>query len=53
MTPEQLAEQHWEFIQEWLHMIYVGAFVHGFKHGTQAALACELRLKGEPSESRD
>jgi len=30
---KQLAEEHWEWLEKWLHMIFVDAFVHGYKHG--------------------
>ena len=29
----QLANEHWEFIERWLEMVYKDAFTHGFKHG--------------------
>lgn len=32
---KELAEQHWKFLERWLHMIYVDSFVHGFKHGQE------------------
>jgi len=32
-TPEQLAEEHWKWLETLLHKIYVDAFVHGEKHG--------------------
>lgn len=38
MTDEEaraLAEAHWEFIERWLHMVYVDAMVHGIKHGQE------------------
>jgi hypothetical protein len=44
MTAEQveevkkLAEAHWEFLERWLHMIYVDAMIHGVKHGAELAL---------------
>lgn len=31
------AEQHWKFLERWLHMIYVDAYVRGFKHGAEYA----------------
>jgi len=32
---KELAEAHWEFIEKWLHMVYVDAMIHGIKHGQQ------------------
>lgn len=32
-TAEELAEEHWKFLEKWMHIIYVDAFVHGHKHG--------------------
>ena len=29
------AEEHWKFLQRWLRMVYVDAFIHGYKHGRQ------------------
>ena len=36
-TPQQLAEEHWEFQERWLHMVFVDSFVHGYKHGQEDA----------------
>lgn len=33
---KELAEKHWEFIEKWLHMVYVDSMVHGIKHGQQS-----------------
>lgn len=30
------AEEHWKFNERWLHMVFVDAFVHGYKHGLEA-----------------
>lgn len=30
---KELAEEHWEWIESWLHLIFVDAFAHGYKHG--------------------
>ena len=27
------AEAHWQFMEKWLHMVFVDAFLHGKKHG--------------------
>ena len=38
MTEEEakeLAEAHWEFLERWLHMIFVDGMVHGIKHGRE------------------
>lgn len=37
MSKEE-AEEHWKFLESWLHVIYVDAFVHGFKHGVDEAI---------------
>jgi hypothetical protein len=29
----KLAEDHWEWLEEILHKIYVDAMLHGYKHG--------------------
>ena len=31
-TPEQLAEEHWMFLERWLEMMFKDGFIHGFKH---------------------
>jgi len=36
MTPKELAEAHWNFQERWLHMIFVDAFLHGYKHALEA-----------------
>ena len=30
-----LAEEHWEFLEKWFHLIFVDGFVHGYKHGRE------------------
>ncbi len=30
---DTLAEAHWLFLQKWLRMVYLDAFIHGYKHG--------------------
>jgi len=30
---EKLAEDHWEWLEELLHKVYVDAMMHGYKHG--------------------
>ena len=32
------AIEHWKFLQRWLRMVYVDAFIHGYKHGRQDKL---------------
>ena len=35
MTDEearQEAEEHWEFLEKWLHMMFVDAWMHSRKH---------------------
>lgn len=29
---KELAENHWEFMEKWLHMAFVDGFIHGAKH---------------------
>lgn len=39
MTEEgakELAEEHWTFLERWLHIVYVDALVHGIKHGVRS-----------------
>ena len=31
----ELAEEHWKWVETWLHIVYVDAFVHGYKHGVE------------------
>ena len=33
--PKKLAEEHWEFQERWLHMVFVDAFIHGWKHSQE------------------
>jgi hypothetical protein len=33
----KMAEDHWEFIERWLHMVYVDTFIHGYGHGVEDA----------------
>ncbi len=40
MTTEEarvLAEAHWEWVETWLRLVYVDAFIHGAKHADDAA----------------
>jgi hypothetical protein len=30
---EKRAEAHWHFLEKWLHVIYIDAFIHGYSHG--------------------
>ena len=32
----ELVEAHWEFLERWLHMVYVDAGIHFFKHGVES-----------------
>lgn len=34
---EKLAEEHYSFLEKWLHMIFVDGFVHGYKHAKKDA----------------
>lgn len=39
MTEEearQKAEKHWEFLEKWLHMMFVDAWMHSWKHTEEA-----------------
>jgi len=31
----RLAEEHWKFLEKWLHIIFVDDFIHGYKHGVE------------------
>ena len=31
----QKAEEHWVFLEKWLHMIFTDAFIHGYKHAKE------------------
>jgi hypothetical protein len=33
--PQELAEEHWKFLEKWLHQIFVDGFIHGYKHGKE------------------
>jgi len=35
MSFEEEAEKHWDWLAELLHEVYVGAMVHGYKHGLE------------------
>ena len=39
MTEKEIAEAHWTFLERWLHIIYVDAWVHGYKHGKEDSLS--------------
>jgi len=32
---KKLAEEHWKWLESWLHIVYVDAFIHGYKHGCE------------------
>lgn len=32
-SPENLAIEHWDWLQTLLQKVYCDAFVHGYKHG--------------------
>lgn len=32
---KRLAEEHWKFLESWMHRIFVDGFVHGYKHSEQ------------------
>jgi len=32
---KEKAEEHWKFLERWLHMVYVDCFIHGYKHGKE------------------
>ena len=34
---KELAERHWQWLERLLHELYVGAMIHGIKHGTKAS----------------
>ena len=29
------AEEHWKFLEKWMHMVFIDAFIHGWKHGEE------------------
>jgi len=31
----QLAEEHWIWLEGWLHKVFVDAFIQGYKHGRE------------------
>lgn len=37
---KKLAEDHWKWVETWLHMVYVDAFIHGHKHGGENKKLC-------------
>ena len=30
------AEAHWKWLETWLHLVYVDAMLHGYKHGVES-----------------
>ena len=34
-TAEQIAEEHWSYTSKIMKLMYIEAFVHGFKHGKE------------------
>jgi len=32
-TPQQLADEHWNWLETILRKIFKDAFIHGYKHG--------------------
>ena len=44
---KELAEQHWLWLERLLHEVYVGAMVHGIKHGTETNRPPGVREYGE------
>ena len=32
---QDLAEEHWKYVESICHKMYVDAFVHGYKHGKE------------------
>jgi len=34
---KKIAEEHWEWLEKWLRIVYVDAFIHGYKHGEEDA----------------
>jgi hypothetical protein len=33
---EELAEEHWKYVESICKMMYITAFIHGVKHGRQS-----------------
>ena len=44
------AEEHWAFLERWMHMLFVDAFVHGFKHGLERATVAPSRPAARPTD---
>lgn len=34
-SKEELAEEHWKYVESICHKMYVDAFKHGYKHGKE------------------
>lgn len=32
---KQKAEEHWKFLEKWLHMVFVDAWIHATKHANE------------------
>lgn len=32
-TPEELAEEHWKYVESICKIMYITAMIHGYKHG--------------------
>jgi len=47
---EKLAEEHWRWLQEFMHPIYVDAMIHGYKHGFEDAYKQVAEEKFENGE---
>ena len=33
-----IAQEHWDWVATWLRMMYIDAFVHGYKHGVEEGI---------------
>ena len=42
---KKLAEEHWKWLETWLRIVYVDAFVHGYKHAVEDLKSLEVEQK--------
>jgi hypothetical protein len=47
----QLATEHWDYLQKVIELHYVSAFIHGYKHGVEDSY--EESKKGATNEEAD
>ena len=45
-SPEDsLAEEHWKFLERWMHVVFVDAFVHGYKHAKEDTVKVDCKCR--------